>query len=160
MIEKIKQFLEPSASLSARLTVLALFFGKQFERVDGQVSSLEERQLQKGDTGPAGPRGRDGRPGAVGPPGPAGADGQSIVGPEGKPGRDGKNGVSVVNSEIAADDHLILNLSNGKIVDAGLLPSSAKPGYISTQLANFQIVVSDVAPANPSVNDLWLDTTP
>jgi hypothetical protein len=156
MIPEIKALLTPRVDLEAKLLAVSLFLGRKV----AELPQIVGPKGDKGDTGgigPMGPRGRDGKQGA------GGADGQSItgpVGPDGKPGRDGKNGVSVVNSEIAADDHLILNLSNGKIVDAGLLPSSSKSGYISTQLANFQIIVSDVAPANPSLNDLWLDTTP
>jgi hypothetical protein len=162
MLAKIKELLIPDVSLEAKVKGVSLFMGKVLDKFDGRLVSLESRHLQKGDKGDTGPAGHRGRDGKQGPMGPAGIDGIGLpgpTGPAGKDGRDGKNGVSVVDSEIAADNHLVLKLSNGKIVDAGPLPTSDNLGYISTQLANFQIVVSDVAPANPSINDLWLDTT-
>ena len=74
--------------------------------------------------------------------------------------KDGKHGVSVIDAEIAADDHLVLKLSDGEIIDAGELPgvdSSKIQHIISTQLPNNQVYVSATAPSNPSVNDLWYD---
>ena len=89
--------------------------------------------------------------GLKGDTGPAGKDG--------KQGKAGPKGVSVVDAEIDLDDHLVLKLSDGKILDAGELPNREPDiqAVISKQLSNNQITVSSVAPANPSVNDLWLD---
>jgi hypothetical protein len=80
--------------------------------------------------------------------------------PKPKDGKSGVQGVSVVDAEIAVDDHLVLKLSDGKIIDAGELPSvdsSRVQQIISTSLQNQQIYVSATAPSNPSLNDLWLD---
>lgn len=54
------------------------------------------------------------------PTGPTGANGAT--------GPTGAQGVSVVGSSIDGNDHLILELSNGNIIDAGLLPQGT-PGY-------------------------------
>jgi YD repeat-containing protein len=67
-------------------------------------------------------------PGPQGPEGKQGKDGKSIVGPQGRDGKDGKdgvdgqtgsNGVSVVDAYFAADNSLVLVLSNGEEIDAG-----------------------------------------
>lgn len=71
--------------------------------------------------------------------------------------KDGKHGVSVVDAEIAADDHLVLKLSDGEIIDAGELPKADGEKFYSQQLMNWQITVSATAPADPSINDLWYD---
>ena len=78
--------------------------------------------------------------------------------PESK-GADGKDGVSVVDSEIALDGHLVLKLSNGKIIDAGELVDVVSENVRTTftQYARDQIIVSRTAPPNPSVGDLWYD---
>lgn len=79
--------------------------------------------------------------------------------PEPKNGTDGKDGVSVVDSEIALDGHLVLKLSNGKIIDAGELVDVVSENIRTTftQYARDQIIVSRTAPPNPSVGDLWYD---
>jgi len=67
-------------------------------------------------------------PGPQGPEGKQGKDGKSIVGPQGRDGKDGKDGVdgqtgsdgvSVVDAYFAADNSLVLVLSNGEEIDAG-----------------------------------------
>ena len=76
-----------------------------------------------------------------------------------KPGVNGKDGVSVVDAEIAVDDHLVLKLSDGKIIDAGELPKADGTQSSSVHVAGnaYQITVSATEPSNPSLNDLWLD---
>lgn len=68
-------------------------------------------------------------PGPQGVEGKRGKDGQSIIGPAGRDGRDGKNGVdgndgeqgvSVVDAYVAGDNSLVLVLSNGEEIDAGV----------------------------------------
>jgi hypothetical protein len=105
--------------------------------------------------------GKDGAKGDIGKSGQDGKDGKDgIDGKDGKQGKDGKigkDGVSVVDTWIAADNHLVVKLSNGKEIDAGAIDGVGKSGMqINTQLANPQIIVSAVAPSNPSLNDLWL----
>jgi hypothetical protein len=160
MREKLRQLLEPDVAISAKLVAISLFIGKMFERQDGRIVKLEERQLQKGDKGDQGVKGDRGPKGDKGDIGPVGKTGD--VGPEGKAGKDGKkgkDGVSVVSSGIAADNHLVFTLSNGKIIDAGELDqlSDKIQAVYSTQVARDQITVSAVQPQSPQVNDLWLD---
>ena len=113
MIDSIKRLLEPEVSLQAKLAVVALFIGKQFESMGQRIVDLEARQLEKGekgDKGDPGPKGGKGEKGDIGPIGPVGP--QGLTGPagkDGKAGKAGKDGVSVVDSEVAADGHLVLN---------------------------------------------------
>jgi hypothetical protein len=159
--EKLKSLVTPSVDVDTRLRGVGLYLGRVLDKFDSRVVDLEARQLQKGDKGDkgdtvVGPRGRDGaqglpgKDGAVGPAGPAG--------PPGKDGRDGKNGASVVNAELDFDGHLRLELSTGKILDAGEI-SGAKNGpsgvYVSGNA--WQITVGTTAPVNPQLNQLWYD---
>jgi hypothetical protein len=98
----------------------------------------------------------------VGADGKPGKDGKSITGPKGDKGdtgavgADGKPGVSVVDAEIAVDDHLVIKLSNGNIIDAGELPSTKSSAAVHVSGNAWQITVSSTEPSNPQLNDLWL----
>ena len=161
MIEKVKKLLEPEVSVSAKLIGISLFFGRLFETQDQRLIDLEARQLQKGE------KGEKGLPGEAGPQGPKGDVGpqglQGLVGPAGpagkggKDGKAGKAGVSVVDSEIAADNHLVFKLSDGRIIDAGPLPETGGNGQVFVSGNAWQITVSATAPDNPQENDLWYD---
>ena len=167
LFQKLVDLLKPDVSVEAKLTGVTITVGKDLDRIHDKLDTLEIKTLiplkdgrdgQDGKIGPRGLAGRDGKDGIDGKDGRDGKDGAS-----GKDGKKGVQGVSVVDAEVAADDHLVLKLSDGKIIDAGELPrfdSWKIQQIISTSLQNQQIVVSDVAPANPSLNDLWLDTTP
>jgi len=160
-LERIKSLLRPDVSTDAKLTGVGVFIGKTFDWLETRLSELEKRQLEKGERGGKGERGERGEPGKQGP---AGADGKSITGPKGAKGDPGavgavgKAGVSVVDAEVAADDHLVLKLSNGKIIDAGELPVG-RSAQASVHVAGnaWQITVSSTAPSAPQLNDLWLD---
>ena len=161
--ETLKKLISPPVDPSVKLTGVGMFLGKLLDRFDSRVTDLEARQLQKGDKGDRGeqgPAGKDGRDGKDGKdsttPGPQGPKGDT-----GKVGPAGPKGVSVVDAEVAVDGNLVLKLSDGNIIDAGeIVQQVAKNSYFhSKQLANFQIVVSSTAPSNPSVNDLWYDTS-
>jgi hypothetical protein len=158
MIEKVRKLLEPDVSLSAKLVGISLFFGKLFEKTEVRIEKLEERQLQKGDKGEQGQQGERGAKGDKGDVGPQGIAGQAGKdGNDGKDGKSGKQGVSVVDAEIAADDHLVFKLSNGKEIDAGELPKASSDAVVSVSGNAWQITVSDTPPANPQINDLWFD---
>lgn len=89
---------------------------KTHERdVANRLTSVEEFVRVPG---PAGKDGRDGKDGQtiVGPQGPAGKE---VHGKDGRDGRDGNDGVSVVDAYFAADNSLVLVLSNGEEIDAG-----------------------------------------
>jgi len=161
ILDKVKSLLRPDVDPSVKLTGVGVFIGKTFDWLETRIATLEKRQLEKGykgehgERGPAGPKGADGKPGV---------DGKSVTGPKGDKGdtgavgKDGKQGVSVVDAEVAADDHLVLKLSNGKIIDAGELPTGNSKGYSAVHVAGnaWQITVSSTAPAEPQLNDLWL----
>lgn len=66
--------------------------------------------------GPAGVPGTPGAPGQDGAPGQNGAPGQ-----DGKPGADGAAGVGITGATINSEGHLILTLSDGTTIDAGLV---------------------------------------
>ena len=162
MLEELKRLLTPNVSLAAKLIGVSMYFIKLLQRHDERIGTLEERQLQKGEKGDKGEkgvrgekgeRGEQGIPGVPGMVGPPGQDGKY-----GKAGAKGKDGVSVVDSEIAADNHLVFKLSDGRIIDAGELPEiGSGPGGVFVAGNAWQITVSATAPANPEVNALWLD---
>ena len=162
MLDRIKTLLTPDVSLDAKVKGVSLFIGKVLDKFDGRLVSLEARQLQKGDKGDRGERGepgkdgrdgKDGKDGRDGAPGPKGAKGDA--GPVGKAG---SQGVSVVDAEVALDGNLVLKLSNGKIIDAGEIVQQSKGGRDVFVAGNaWQITVSTEAPANPQLNQLWLD---
>lgn len=162
MIEKLKQLLTPDVDLSVKLATVAALLGRKAVEHDGRITSLEARQLQKGDKGDRGEKGdkgdpgRDGKDGIAGPQGLIGLKGDK--GDRGEAGKAGKNGISVVDAEIAVDDHLVLKLSDGKVIDAGELPySKSEQNSVFVSGNGYQITVSAVAPSNPQVNQLWLD---
>ena len=160
MKEKIVQLLKPQASTDVKLSVISLFIAKMMEMYERRIESLEERHLQKGDKGDRGERGEKGRDGKDGRNGVDGLNGRDgISGKDGKAGAKGKDGVAVIDAEIAADDHLVLKLSNGGIIDAGELPKADAAQQSSVHVAGnaWQVTVSATAPAGPQLNDLWLD---
>ena len=164
MKEKIVALLKPNASTEVKLSVISLFIGKMMEVYDKRINFLEDRQLQKGEQGDKGDPGKDGKDGRDGREGKAGKDSKDGAdgkdGLNGKAGKAGADGVSVVGADIAPDEHLVLNLSNGNIIDAGKLPK-AKAAAVKDRVHvtgnSYQIAVSATAPSNPQVNDLWLD---
>jgi hypothetical protein len=72
----------------------------------------------------------------MGQHGPAGKDGSK--GDPGVDGIDGLDGVSVTDTWIAADNHLVVKLSNGKEIDAGLLDTQSGGNIISTQVSSVE----------------------
>lgn len=164
MRDKLLPLLKREASPDVKLSVISLFIGKMMEVYDKRINFLEDRQLQKGEKGDKGDPGKDGKDGRDGHDGKAGKDGKDGTdgkdGLNGKVGKRGQDGISVVGAEVAPDDHLVLNLSNGNIIDAGKLPKAKTVvGKDRVHIAgnSYQIAVSATAPSNPQVNDLWLD---
>ena len=164
MRDKLLPLLKREASPDVKLSVISLFIGKWMEVYDKRINLLEDMQLQKGEQGDTGDPGKDGKDGRDGHDGKAGKDGKDGTdgkdGLNGKVGKRGQDGISVVGAEVAPDDHLVLNLSNGNIIDAGKLPKAKTVvGKDRVHVAgnSYQITVSATAPSNPQVNDLWLD---
>jgi hypothetical protein len=163
--DKIRDLLTPDIDIGVKVKGLGIYVGRVFDKFEGRVVSLESRQLQKGDKGDKG----ESITGAIGPVGPKGDKGENGVagakgdkGDTGPVGKTGAKGVSVVDAEVALDGNLVIKLSDGNIIDAGEIVQQVTKSSQTflKQLSNFQIVVSNVAPLNPNVNDLWLDTTP
>lgn len=163
IIDKVKALLRPDVDPSVKLTGVGVFIGKTFDWLETRISDLEKRQLEKGDKGDRGEQGERGPVGPKGADGKPGTDGQSITGPKGAKGdtgpvgKTGARGVSVVDAEIAADDHLVLKLSDGGIIDAGELPVNKGSSDVFVAGNAWQITVSSTAPDNPQINQLWYD---
>lgn len=161
MRDKLIQLLKPEASPDVKLSVVSLFIGKMIESLLPRIEELESRQLQKGDKGDKGEKGDRGEKGERGEKGASGDTGavgpQGKEGKAGKDGKKGKDGVSVVDAEIAVDDHLVLKLSDGKEIDAGELPKANTNGGVFVSGNAWQITVSATPPENPYINQLWLD---
>jgi len=85
----------------------------------------------QGITGPQGPQG------TAGSAGPAGA-----TGPVGAPGTPGSNGVSVVAANINGAGHLILTMSDGSTIDAGLISGNGSGGGGAQETHLFKAVKS------------------
>ena len=151
--------LVPTVSPVAQVKAIKMVVDKSIAPLADKLTEIEStllteqiKKLLPGPKGDKGDKGEDGKNGVNGLDGRNGKDGKA-----GKDGVQGGDGVSVVDAEIAADDHLVLKLSDGNIVDAGELPVNRSGAIISTQLPNNQVYVSATAPANPSLNDLWYD---
>lgn len=162
MIKQLAEQLKAKVPSDLKFTSTILLLGKLFQKLDSRVIDLEARQLQKGDKGDAGAQGiagRDGKNGIDGKNGRDGVDGRDgRDGKDGKLGAKGKDGVSIVDVDIAIDDHLVVKLSDGSIIDAGEMPKSSKTMMSIGASGNaWQIAVQATAPANPQLNDLWLD---
>ena len=163
ILDRIKSLLAPKVSIDAKLAGISLFVGKTLDNFDQRVKTAENQQLIHGKDGINGKDGKDGKNGKDGRDGKDGKDGASgakgAKGDTGAAGKNGKAGVSVVDAEVAADDHLVLKLSDGKIIDAGELPVGRTVEQAAVHVAGnaWQITVSSTAPANPQLNQLWLD---
>ena len=150
-------------SVKAQVEAVKMVVAKEIAPLVSRLDTIEIKTLIPIERGERGRDGVDGRNGRDGAPGRDGIDGVGTPGRDGAPGKtgkSGKHGVSVIDAEIAADDHLVLKLSDGEIIDAGELPgvdSSRIQHIISSQLPNNQVYVSATAPSNPSINDLWYD---
>lgn len=162
MIKELVDQLKAKVPSELKLNSTILLLGRVYQKLEDRVISLEKRQLQKGDTGEKGKDGRDGRDGKNGIDGRNGLDGKDgrdgKNGIAGKVGEAGKDGVSVIDVDIAIDDHLVVKLSDGSIIDAGEIPKSSKTMMSIGSSGNaWQIAVQTTAPSNPQLNDLWLD---
>lgn len=156
MLDKIYELLKPDVSSEVKLTGISLYIAKMLDKHNSRLDLMETKiliPLKDGEKGEKGNKGDIGKSGKDGKDGKNGLDGKDGVG---KDGKQGKDGVSVVDAEIAVDDHLVIKLSNGKEIDAGELPKADVQHIISSQLPNNQIYVSSTPPSNPSINDLWL----
>lgn len=112
-----------SQRLSDNVQSVLAALGKMKSDIEGKyddvAAALEQRILsikdgRDGANGRDGTNGRDGRPGKDGRDGKPGKDGV-----DGRDGVDGQDGVSVVNAYLDFDNSLVIELSNGRQINAG-----------------------------------------
>ena len=121
--DEVKAFQRQKAAEYADQVVAALKKIEQDikDRYDRVGLNLEKRVLnikdgKDGINGRDGRDGKDGKQGAQGLPGRDGKDGRN-----GKDGVDGKDGVSVVNAFFDFDNSLVIELSDGRQINAGAI---------------------------------------
>lgn len=113
---------------------------------------------EKGDQGIPGSDGTDGRDGIDGRDGRDGKDAKPAKdGKQGEQGAPGKDGVSITDVDVDFDRHLRVTLSTGKIIDAGEIATGLSRPDVFVSGNAWQITVSNTAPSNPQLNQLWLD---
>jgi hypothetical protein len=83
----------------------------------GQEITARVNSIKDGQDGAAGIDGRQGRDGAAGKDGRDGRDG--VDGAKGEDGVAGEDGVSVTNAYLDFDNSLVIELSNGRSINAG-----------------------------------------
>jgi hypothetical protein len=125
----VRSIMRPINTLKNRVDTLA-------SKLDEIALKAQERPLQgiQGEKGQDGANGKDGKDGLQGKQGEKGQDGkQGKNGKDGLDGKDGEQGVSVVDVDIALDNHLVVTLSNGVEIDAGFIGGyDSNDIYIST----------------------------
>ena len=103
--------------------------GEKGEKGDPGEQGPQGIQGEQGPEGPQGPAGEKGEKGDPGEAGPAGEQGpQGPAGQDGAAGADGQDGISIVSVAIGEDKHLMVTLSDGNVLDAGLMPSTGEGG--------------------------------
>ena len=123
----------------------------------------------RGPIGPIGPIGPRGPRGLKGEPGENGKDGRN-----GKDGKDGKDGspdtpyeirdkLSSLRGTERLDAKAIKNLARemGSVTFTGMGGGTSQTvtEHIADTLIHVPIYIQDTAPSNPSLNDLWIDTS-
>lgn len=104
------------------------------------IQKIELKQGEKGLDGLPGSTGKDGLPGKDGVNGIDGKNGlNGKDGVKGDRGNDGKDGISIVNAEVTFDNHLVISLSDGNEIDAGVITVENKTNYV-TQIKGEDIV--------------------
>lgn len=104
------------------------------------IQKIELKQGEKGLDGLPGSAGKDGLPGKDGVNGIDGKNGlNGKDGVKGDRGNDGKDGISIVNAEVTFDNHLVISLSDGNEIDAGVITVENKTNYV-TQIKGEDIV--------------------
>lgn len=139
-----------------------------FEALDSKIKELATRfdslSKEAGPEGKAGRDGKDGRDGKSGKDGKAGRDGkQGPAGKDGKDGKDGTDGVSVVDASVDFDNHLVLTLSDGNEIDAGVITADKITQFVGgSSSSNITVNLSDNATfgGNATIQYIPVTTTP
>ncbi len=108
-----------SDNVQAVLAALGKMKGEIEGKYDDIAAALEQRiaSIKDGQDGAPGRDGRPGRDGVDGKPGRDGRDGKD--GAKGADGMAGQDGVSVVNAYLDFDNSLVIELSDGRQINAG-----------------------------------------
>lgn len=106
----------PKKEIEAELNAIK----KKISEVEAAVP-LKGNPGEKGEKGDKGDKGDKGEPGLPGKDGYQGSDGKD--GKDGINGVDGKDGVSITDVKIDFDGHLVVYLSDGNEIDAGVVGS-------------------------------------
>ena len=134
------QLLEVYTELEKRITEVNLRQGgprgAKGRKGDTGAQGAQGPSGAKGPQGNTGSTGKQGSQGPIGPSGARGPQGDSVqghtgeqgpqgsIGPSGAIGPQGEAGVSIVDAVIDLDGHLTLYLSDGDVIDAGLILAS------------------------------------
>ena len=108
----------PAGSSAYEIAVQHGYSGTESDWLD----SLKGEKGDTGSTGPQGEQGPQGLRGETGVQGPKGETGDAgATGPQGPKGDDGTDGISVTNAAVNDSGHLIITLSSGQTLDAGVV---------------------------------------
>jgi hypothetical protein len=88
-----------------------------YKALDAKIAAAHKDPGPQGEIGPVGPKGDKGDIGPQGLPGPAGSDGKD--GKDGADGSAGADGVSIIDVQLDAANHLIVYASDGSEYNAG-----------------------------------------
>ena len=145
---------------------------EEIKEIKKEVTPIKGKDYFDGKDGKDGRNGKDGKDGARGLRGLSGKDGKD--GRNGKDGKDGKDGspdtpyeirdkLSSLKGNERLDAKAIKNLAKemGSVTFTGMGGGTSQTvtEHIADTLIHVPIYIQDTAPSNPSLNDLWIDTS-
>lgn len=145
---------------------------EEIKEIKKEVTPVKGKDYFDGKDGKNGRDGKDGKDGARGLRGLSGKDGKD--GRNGKDGKDGKDGspdtpyeirdkLSSLKGNERLDAKAIKNLAReiGSVTFTGMGGGTSQTvtEHIADTLIHVPIYIQDTAPSNPSLNDLWIDTS-
>lgn len=145
---------------------------EEIKEIKKEVTPVKGKDYFDGKDGKNGRNGKDGKDGARGLRGLSGRDGKD--GRNGKDGKDGKDGspdtpyeirdkLSSLKGNERLDAKAIKNLAKemGSVTFTGMGGGTSQTvtEHIADTLIHVPIYIQDTAPSNPSLNDLWIDTS-
>ena len=145
---------------------------EEVKEIKKEVTPVKGKDYFDGKDGKNGRDGKDGKDGARGLRGLSGKDGKD--GRNGKDGKDGKDGspdtpyeirdkLSSLKGNERLDAKAIKNLAKemGSVTFTGMGGGTSQTvtEHIADTLIHVPIYIQDTAPSNPSLNDLWIDTS-
>ena len=145
---------------------------EEVKEIKKEVTPVKGKDYFDGKDGKNGRDGKDGKDGARGLRGLSGKDGKD--GRNGKDGKDGKDGspdtpyeirdkLSSLKGNERLDAKAIKNLAKemGSVTFTGMGGGTSQTvtEHIADTLIHVPIYIQNTAPSNPSLNDLWIDTS-